>query len=91
MYTLSDLPPTFRLVAINFSDILQKKSNVVFFTDMHLPFLIKSSESKCRGCFKKLLLKGLNTRTSADFKDLLTNGDNKAQKLCGPTKTWQID
>ena len=48
-------------------------------TDMHLPFSIKSSERKRRGCSKKLLLKGLNTQTPADFKDFLTNGDNKAQ------------
>ena len=44
MYTLSDIPSNFRLIAIKVLDVLKKKSNVVFSTDMHFPQSVKSSE-----------------------------------------------
>ena len=55
-YTLSLIPGNFRLIAIKVLDLLQKKSNLVFSTDMHFPDSVKSSERARRESSKKLLL-----------------------------------
>ena len=79
MYTLSLIPGNFRLIAIKVLDLLQKKSNLIFSTDMHFPDSVKLSERARRGSSKKLLLRGVNTRTPPDLKEFLTNGENKLQ------------
>jgi hypothetical protein len=57
-------------------------------TDMHFPNSVKSSERVRRGCSKKLLLKGLYTRKPPDFKDFLTNGENKSQLFSLMKTVW---
>lgn len=91
MYTLKDIPPNFKLISIKVLDLLQNKSNVILSTDMHFPDSIKSHERRRRGCSKKLLLEGCNTRKPADFKDFLTNSENKAQLFTLMRRVWSTN
>ena len=55
---------------------------------MHFPNSVKSSERVRRGCSKKLLIKGLNTLKPPDFREFLTNGENKSQLFNLMKRVW---
>ena len=82
MYTLSDVPPNFKLISIKVLDLLQKNSI------MHFRNSVQSSECARRGSSNKLLIEGFNTRKPPDFKDLLNNGENKSQMFDLMRRVW---
>ncbi|KAH3846464.1 hypothetical protein DPMN_088765 [Dreissena polymorpha] len=48
-------------------------------------------ERKRRGCGEKLLVKGENTKKPADWRNFLTNYENKQQLVKIMCKSWESD
>ena len=58
-----------------------QKSPVIFSTDMYQDCSVKGVEKKRRGCGEKLIVRGEKTRRPKDWKDFLTNDENKEQLI----------
>ena len=58
-----------------------QKSPVIFSTDMYHDCSVKGVEKKRRGCGEKLIVRGEKTRRPKDWKDFLTNDENKEQLI----------
>ena len=76
-HCLSDLPDTFGEIAEKIFKTMPKESDVVFSTDMYNEKSIKSQERIRRGCSERYLVKGPSVRRPANWKDFLSNDDNK--------------
>ena len=66
-----------------------QKSAVIFSTDMYHDCLVKGVERKRRGCGEKLIVRGEKTRRPKDWKDFLTNDENKEQLIRLLLSTWR--
>ncbi|KAG1677778.1 Polycystic kidney disease protein 1-like 2 [Nymphon striatum] len=64
------------------------KSKVVFSTDMYKDDSIKSMERRSRGCGEKRIIQGENTRRPENWKEFLSNDDNKQQLIALLLKIW---
>ena len=65
------------------------KSPVIFSTDMYQDCSVKGVERKRRGCGEKLIVQGEKTRRLKDWKDFLTNDENKEQLIRLLLSTWR--
>ena len=80
-HALTNLPPTFGMIALQILDQMVSKKNLIFSTDSYQVDSIKALERLRRGCSEKLIVEGIATRKPEDFKVFLANEDNKL-KLC---------
>jgi hypothetical protein len=90
-YYLKDLPPNFRDICARLFDMVVRKSDIIFSTDMYLENSIKSMERKRRGCSEKLIVTGENTITAPDWKIFLGNEENKKQLIELLCRVWSTD
>ena len=75
---LKEVPANFKQICHN---MLSKKSDVVFGTDMYYPDSVKSVEHRRRGCAETLVLQGEFTKCPGDWQTFLTNDENKLQLI----------
>ena len=80
-YYLKDLPPNFRDICARLFDMVVRKSDIIFSTDMYLENSIKSMERKRRGCSEKLIVTGENTKKPPDWKTSLPMKKTKSSSL----------
>ena len=78
-HTMTNLAPTFRGITLQLLDLMLPKRDFVFSTDSYHPGSIKTQERLRRGCGEQFLLDGSATRKPKDFKEFLTNDENKRQ------------
>jgi hypothetical protein len=90
-YYQRDLPPNFRDICARLFDMVVRKSDIIFSTDMYLENSIKSMERKRRGCSEKLIVTGENTITAPDWKTFLGNEENKKQLIELLCRVWITD
>jgi hypothetical protein len=87
-YYLKDLPPSFRDISDRLFDMVARKSDIIFSTDMYLENSIKSMERKRRGCSEKLIVTGENTKKPPDWKTYIANEENKKQLIELFCRVW---
>ena len=80
-HTMINVAPTFRGITLQLLDLMLPKRDFVFSTDSYHPRSIKIQESLRRECGEQFLLDGSATCKPKDFKEFLTNDENKRQ-LC---------
>lgn len=79
-YYLKEIPANFKEIGIKIFNALSS-NDVVFSTDMYKPDSVKSSEWTRRGCAEKRIIKGGKTKKPRDWKQFLTNDENKKQLI----------
>ena len=90
-YYLKDLPPSFRDISDRLFDMVARKSDIIFSTDMYLENSIQSMERKRRGCSEKLIVTGENTKKPPDWKTYIANEENKKQLIELLCRVWSTD
>ena len=90
-YYLKDLSPNFRDICARLFDMVVRKSDIIFSTDMYLENSIKSMERKRRGCSEKQIVTGENTKKPPDWKTFLANEENKKQLIKLLCRVWSTD
>ena len=65
---LKEVPGNFKQICHKNLDMLTKKSDVVFSTDMYYPDSIKAVEQRRLGCAEKLVLQGEMTKRPGDWQ-----------------------
>ena len=78
-HTMTNLAPTFGGISLQLQDLMLPKRDFVFSTDSYHPGSIKTQERLRRGYGEQFLLDGSATRKSKDFKEFLSNDENKSQ------------
>lgn len=89
-YYLKEVPSTFQGIADRIFSCLCKTSDVVFSIDMYLANSVKEAERR-RGCGEKLIIKSEKTKKPRDWKEFLTNDENKRQLVDILLSTWSSD
>ncbi|KAG1681812.1 hypothetical protein GQR58_011609 [Nymphon striatum] len=88
-YCMTDVPTSFKQIGEKLVDMSTGgKSKVVFSTDMYKDDSIKSMERRSRGCGEKRIIQGENTRRPENWKEFLSNDDNKQQLIALLLKIW---
>ena len=87
-HALTNLPPTFGMIALQILDQMVSKKNFIFSTDSYQVDSIKALERLRRGCSEKLIVEGIASRKPEDFKVFLANEDNKLQLCQILLKVW---
>ena len=90
-YYMKELPDNFNQISHKVFDIMSKNPDVIFSTDMYKDDSVKAMERKRRGCAEKLIIKGENTKKPADWKEFLTNDQNKKQFIEILLTVWSSD
>jgi hypothetical protein len=90
-YYLKDLPGSFSEICTKVFDIMSKTADIIFSTDRYLPTSVKAMERKRRGVGSKLIIKGEATKKPPDWKQFLSNDDNKVQFIQMLLKLWRTD
>ena len=85
-YYLKKIPANFSLICNKIFGMMS--TDAVFSKDMYTPNSVKSMERERRGCSEKLIVKGASTKKPSDWKQFLTNDDNKTQFINLLCKTW---
>ncbi|KAH3802081.1 hypothetical protein DPMN_155750 [Dreissena polymorpha] len=78
-HSMKDNPSNFKHISEKLFNMTQKKTDVIFSTDMCKQGSVKAMERKHRGRGEKLLVKGENTKKPADWMNFLTNDEKKKQ------------
>ena len=78
-HTMTNLEPTFRGITLSLQDLMLNKHDFVFSTDSYHPRSIKIQERLRQGCGEQFLRDGSAARNTEDFKEYLTNDENKRQ------------
>ena len=76
-HILSNVPDTFGDIAVAIFKSVPKSGDIVFSTDAYHANSIKSQERKRQGCSERYLVKGPSVKKPANWKDFLTNDENK--------------
>ena len=88
-HSVKEMPITFKQISQNILSIaISGKSNVIFSTDSYIPASVKSLERSARGRGEKRLVHGENTRRPENWKEFLSNDDNKKQLIELLMKVW---
>lgn len=88
-YCMKDVPRTFQQIGQKLLYMSTAwKSKVIFSTGMYKKDSVKSMERSRRGCGEKRLIEGENTRRPENWKDFLTNDENKQQLVRLLLKIW---
>lgn len=90
-HCMREVPSNFKQIAEKLFNMMPKKVDVIFSTDMYLEDSVKSMERVRRGCGEKLLIQGENTKKPADWKSFLTNDENKKQLVQVIREAWNSD
>ena len=90
-YYIKELPGNFSKICSHVFDMLPKTGDVIFSPDSYDPLSIKALERKRRGCGKKLIIKGENTKKPQDWKQFLSNDENKQQFIRLLSRLWRQD
>uniref|UniRef100_UPI00358E53D5 uncharacterized protein n=3 Tax=Myxine glutinosa TaxID=7769 RepID=UPI00358E53D5 len=90
-YYLKDLPGSFSEICSKVFDTMSNTHNVIFSTDMYLPTSVKAMERKRRGVGNKLIIKGGATKKPPDWKQFLSNDENKLQFIQMLLRLWRTD
>ena len=90
-YYMKEVPSNFNHISCKVFDMMSKNCDVIFSTDMYKADSVKATERKRRGCAEKLIIKGENTKKPADWKQFLTNDENKQQFIQVLHKVWSSD
>ena len=85
------VPLTFRDICIKVLDMLPKKTDVIFSTDMYKEGSIKAMERKRRGTGEKIILAGEATKRPGDWATFLSNDENKTQFIKLLLQVWSSD
>ena len=89
VYFMKDVPRTFKQITETIFDIsTSKKTNVVFSTDMYKEKSVKSLERSIRGSGGKYIVQGENTRRPVNWKEFLSNDENKQQLIHLRLRVW---
>ena len=88
---LKEVPANFKQICHKILDMLPKKSDSVFSTDMYYPDSVKAVERRRRGCAEKLVLQGELTKRPGDWQTFLTNDENKLQLTRLVLRVWSDD
>ena len=76
-HSLTEVPETFGDIATKIFQITPKANDFVFSTDMYRANSVKSQERVRRGCSDRYLVKGPSVRKPANWKEFLSNDENK--------------
>lgn len=88
-YCMKEVPRTFNQIGLKLLDMTTTgHTNVIFSTDMYKEDSVKSMERSRRGCGEKRIVQGENTRRPDNWKDFLTNDENKQQLVRLLLKVW---
>ena len=87
-YYLKEMPAYFHDICIKIHNGVLSKCDVIFSTDMYKPDSGKSSERTWRGCAEKMMIKGGKTKRPSDWKQFLTNDENKKQLIQVLLDVW---
>ena len=90
-HSIKEIPGNFRQISEKLFNMTSNKVDVIFSTDMYKEDSVKAMERNRRGSSEKLLLQGENTKKPADWKNFLTNEDNKKQLVQVLLKAWDND
>ena len=90
-HCLMDLPGTFRQICEKIFCMIPKNSDVIFSTDMYSSKSIKTQERIRRGCSERFLISGPNIRRPADWKQFLSNDENKKALAQMLLRCWSDD
>lgn len=91
-HSLKEMPKTFKAICDSVLSIATTgKSNVIFSTDSYMQDSIKSMERSMRGCGERRLIQGENTRRPENWKEFLSNNENKEQLSVLLLKVWCND
>lgn len=85
------LPSTFGELAENVFDQLPRVSRTDFVTDTYRPRSIKHCERKRRGTSKPYLLKGSLTKVPHNWKEFMSNSENKQRLIQFLLEEWKKD
>ena len=91
VYYLKDLSPNFRDICARLFDMVVRKSDIIFSTDMYLENSIKSMERKRGGCSDKRIVTGENTKKPPDWKTFFAYEENKTQLIELLCRVWSTD
>lgn len=78
-YCLKQIPSNFKEIGIMVFNALPSKSDLIFSTEMYNTNSVKSSERKRSGCAEKRLVRSGSNKRPPDWKQFLTNDENKKQ------------
>ena len=89
-HRLHELPGTFSGIArkILEESVLKSKSPCVFSTDMYHKNSVKAMERQRRGAGERLIVSSGHMKRPKDWKDFLSNDDNKVQLVKILLDTW---
>ena len=90
-HAMVQVPLTFRDICIKVLDMLPKKTDVIFSTDMYKEGSIKAMERKRRGTGEKIILAGEATKRPGDWATFLSNDENKTQFIKLLLQVWSSD
>ena len=88
-HSIKEIPKTFKQICNNIlATSTSGKSSVIFSTDSYMPDSVKSLERSTRGSGEKRLIQGENTRRPENWKEFLSNDDNKTQLIELLLRVW---
>lgn len=85
---IQEIPRNFEEISEMVLKTALQNSPVIFSTDMYQDCSVKGVERKRRGTGEKLIVRGEKTRRPKDWKDFLTNDENKEQLIRLLLSTW---
>ena len=87
-YYMREVPSNFKEISQKVFDLMGKNCNVIFSTDTYLPKSIKTMERCRRGYGEKLIVQGKLTKKPGNWKEILTNDENKKQLIQVVLDVW---
>ena len=87
-YFMKYVPKTFKQITETIFDINTSKKTNVFSTDMYKEKSMKSLERSIRGSGEKYIVQGENTRRPVNWKESLSNDENKQQLIHLLLRAW---
>lgn len=90
-HSMKEIPSNFKQISEKLFNMIPKKADAIFSTDMYLEDSVKRMERQRRGSSERLLITGENTKKPADWKTFLKNDDNKKQLVQVMQKSWNSD
>ena len=88
LHALTEIPDTFHGICEKVFSKIPKVSSVIFSTDTYHKGSIKAMERERRGIGEKLLIKGPNIKRPADWKNFLSNDENKVRLMSLLLEVW---
>ena len=90
-HSMTEIPETFKQVSEKIFKMIPGNCDVIFSTDIYKKNSLKSSERSRRGVSEKNLVKGPYMKRPHNWKEFLSNDDNKKQFTELLLKVWSND